>query len=266
MNIKWGYIGMKKILFFIIFFFCVAALVFLSVRKYEERKKDVAFRNEINSYLYNRGEGEGNFPGNEFWESYGYPIHRNIITTVFWVGEKADEDNGHIANSMSAWDSKWEEHFGGVDDPEEREGLLPDAFTPDENPFYFALPYNDFTDEGKRKTEVFSLAGWTDGAEFSDGESLLKNRWIRIEKNGRSAFAQWEDIGPFEEDDADYVFGGDPPKNTEGKRAGLDVSPAVRDYLGIGGVETVDWQFVEEEDVPDGPWKKIITKSQVYRN
>ncbi|KKT93507.1 MAG: hypothetical protein UW95_C0022G0002 [Parcubacteria group bacterium GW2011_GWC1_45_14] len=49
---------MKKILFFIIFFFCVAALVFLSVRKYEERKKDVAFRNEINSYLYNRGEGE----------------------------------------------------------------------------------------------------------------------------------------------------------------------------------------------------------------
>lgn len=32
----------------------------------------------------------------------------------------------------------------------------------------------------------------------------------------------------------------------------MDVSPAVRDYLGLSGIDKVDWQFVEFEDVPEG--------------
>ena len=37
--------------------------------------------------------------------------------------------------------------------------------------------------------------------------------------------------------------------------AGLDVSPAVRDYLGLGPTSLTDWQFVEVRDVPPGPWR-----------
>ncbi|MEO8207202.1 MAG: hypothetical protein ABI615_13555, partial [Chthoniobacterales bacterium] len=38
--------------------------------------------------------------------------------------------------------------------------------------------------------------------------------------------------------------------------AGLDVSPAVRDYLGIAGKDVCDWKFVEFSEVPNGPWAK----------
>jgi hypothetical protein len=33
------------------------------------------------------------------------------------------------------------------------------------------------------------------------------------------------------------------------------VSPAVRDYLGLGAMDVTDWQFVEVRDVPPGPWR-----------
>jgi hypothetical protein len=41
------------------------------------------------------------------------------------------------------------------------------------------------------------------------------------------------------------------------------VSPAVRDYLGMGGSAYTQWEFVDQQEVLDGPWKKIITKSNI---
>jgi len=38
------------------------------------------------------------------------------------------------------------------------------------------------------------------------------------------------------------------------KGAGLDVSPAVRDYLGLNETDVTDWKFVEFKEVPRGPW------------
>jgi hypothetical protein len=35
----------------------------------------------------------------------------------------------------------------------------------------------------------------------------------------------------------------------------LDVSPAVRDYLGLAPTDVTDWEFVEVRDVPAGPWR-----------
>jgi hypothetical protein len=32
------------------------------------------------------------------------------------------------------------------------------------------------------------------------------------------------------------------------------VSPAVRDYLGLGVKDPCDWKFVEFREVPPGPW------------
>jgi len=191
-----------------------------------------------------------------------YPIHNNIMTTVFWVGEAADSSNAYIANDASAWDGKWKEHYGGTDDPNNRNGYYPQSFTPKQNPFYFALPYNDVDTTGLRKLNALTVVYWGSEKNWVQNESLCKNRWIKIIKGNLIAYAQWEDVGPFETDDSRYVFGSEQPKNTF-NGTGLDVSPAVRDYLGLTGFDKVSWQFIEFVDVPDGPWKNIITSSQI---
>lgn len=192
-----------------------------------------------------------------------YPMHANITATVFWAGEEAGDDNGDISNLPSAWDEEWVKHFGGVDKPKKRSGTLPSGFTPKENPFYFALPYNDFDENGKRKKEINSLVPWAGRVAWKDNESVLKNQWIKIIKDDKVVYAQWEDVGPFKEDDAAYVFGTAEPKSKTNKHAGLDVSPAVHDMLGLSDIDTIDWQFVDPDQVPDGPWKTTITSSQI---
>lgn len=185
-----------------------------------------------------------------------YPLHNNILATVFWVGEEATPDNDFIANDVSAWDTAWTEHFGGIDNPNSRNGFYPSGFKPKENPFYFALPYGDYTESGQ-KTNVNKIYWYQ---PFSEDKSILKNRWIKIIANGKVAYGQWEDVGPFEEDDVDYVFGSKASK----QEVGLDVSPAIRDYLGLSGRDSVSWQFVDEAEVPSGPWKEIVTRSDPY--
>lgn len=68
-------------------------------------------------------------------------------------------------------------------------------------------------------------------------------------------YAQWEDCGPFRTDHFQYVFGNERPKPNLNHGAGLDVSPAVRDYLGLQPTDVTDWQFVEVKDIPAGPWR-----------
>jgi hypothetical protein len=182
---------------------------------------------------------------------------------MFWIGEEPNENNGWVSNSVSCWDDRWLDHYGGVDDPNTRNGYEPANFTPVENPFYFALPYNDFDDDGVRKPEVLDIIPWADEKVWGDQESLCKNRWVKINKNERSVYAQWEDVGPYSMDDGDYVFCNSTPENDQYDVAGMDVSPAVHDYLGLTLWDEVDWLFVDFEDVPEGPWKKTVTTSQV---
>jgi hypothetical protein len=188
------------------------------------------------------------------------PAMKKAISTVFWVGEPADGDNGGIANRASAWDEEWTDHFGGIDDPAKRQGYLPAAFQPKENPFYVALPYNDIDTKGSRKQS----APLCPNANVLQSQpySWCKNAWVKIEYKGKIVYAQWEDVGPFEEDDAAYVFGNtDKPKNRRGMQAGIDVSPAVQTYLGLQDVDIVTWSFVETGKLPEGPWKRILTVS-----
>jgi hypothetical protein len=134
-----------------------------------------------------------------------------------------------------------------------------------ENPFYFDLPYNDFTNEGERKAEAYSVVYWADEREWNSQESMLKNRWAKIWIGDRICFAQWEDSGPYEYDDHAYVFGNSRPNNRRANNAGMDVSPAVRDCLGFEGlnndVNRVSWQFIDSDAVPEGPWSEIVTTS-----
>ena len=195
-----------------------------------------------------------------------YLIHKNISTTYFWAGEEAGKDNKNISNLPSAWDEQWVKHFGGVDDPNKRNGYVVASFSPKENSFYFALPYNDFDENGDRKKDVNKVIPWASSKKWADSESICKNQWIKISKGGRTAYAQWQDVGPFGEDDSLYVFGGKAPKSKTNEEAGLDVSPAIRDFLGLNDIDRTDWQFVEASQVPDGPWKNTITTSQINWN
>jgi hypothetical protein len=194
-------------------------------------------------------------------EGASYPVHNNISTTFFWVGEAAGPDNGYIPNDASAWDENWKLHYGGEDapsPPRTAPNYFPAGFTPKENPFYFAMPYNDFDSSGRRKANVNQVYWWGSGS-WGPEESCLKDRWIKITKGGKTAYAQWEDVGPYNEDDVGYVFG----SANSSYSVGLDVSPAVRDYLGLSDTDTTSWQFVDTASVPQGPWTQIITGSEV---
>lgn len=60
--------------------------------------------------------------------------------------------------------------------------------------------------------------------------------------------------GPFRTDSVAYVFGGERPAGNANHGAGIDVSPAVHDCLGLRPVDLVDWRFIEQAEVPTGPW------------
>jgi hypothetical protein len=184
-----------------------------------------------------------------------YPWKLNIITTTFWIGEQPTQNNP-VPNTKSSWDTNWVGNYGGYDnpDPSTRRNFIPVAFTPRQNPFYVALPYNDVT-RGRFKPEAPLVIPWFKQAFTEQGKSVCKGRWLAIRYKNRIAYAQWEDCGPFRTDHFQYVFGNERPKPNLNKGAGLDVSPAVRDYLGMASSDVTDWQFVEVRDVPPGPWR-----------
>jgi hypothetical protein len=77
---------------------------------------------------------------------------------------------------------------------------------------------------------------------------------VEVRYKGKSVYAQWADVGPFGEDDFDWVFGSAAkPRNKEGEKAGLDISPAAAQYLGMSDNDKTEWRFVEENEVPDSP-------------
>lgn len=169
------------------------------------------------------------------------------------------------------------------------------GYTGKENAYYFALPYNDFgslisdenyeivhdksltsqNDEFSYKTSRKDVIPWADDSSNVGGwDSMVKNRWIKVTANGREVYAQWEDAGPFYYNDHPYVFGTAKQQNQKSYNnlgAGIDLSPATMYALGhvnewdgmAKGSATVTWQFVDYADVPDGPWKRVVTTSQM---
>jgi len=65
---------------------------------------------------------------------------KSTMTTMFWVGERADAENAYIPNHESYWDKDWLANFGGIDDPWHRNGHWPTGFTPKENPSTWRCP------------------------------------------------------------------------------------------------------------------------------
>lgn len=184
-----------------------------------------------------------------------FPWKNNIVTTVFWIGEDASGNNP-VPNHKSSWDLNWQANYGGFDNPDtsSRKNYIPVGFTPRQNPFYCALPYNDVT-HGQFKPEAPLVIPWFKREYTDQGHSVCKDHWVAIRKGNRICYAQWEDCGPFRTDHFQYVFQNEKPKPNLNGGAGLDVSPAVRDYLGLAPTDVTDWQFVEVRDVSPGPWR-----------
>jgi len=152
---------------------------------------------------------------------------------------------------------------------------FPSQGTPKENPFYLDLPYDDLNDStafGER-CEVIPWAS-ADPGNCDNGEhSYMKNRWVAITgPNGATCYGQIQDAGPSHDDmyhDKEYVFGSSDAQPAQGEfnNAGMDVSPALNGCLGFGSLngdgDSVSWQFVDDAQVPAGPWKRVVTTSGV---
>ncbi|MEM7014815.1 MAG: hypothetical protein AAF585_25425 [Verrucomicrobiota bacterium] len=191
-----------------------------------------------------------------------YPWKRDIVTTIFWVGEGARPELGDIGNVSSSWDTKWKENYGGNDpyDAEQRTAdYRPKSFVPGLNPFYIALPYNDLAGWRTPKPEAKRVIPWHKERYVQHGVTLLRGQWIAVRYKSKICYGQWEDCGPWTTDDWQYVFGDKKqPRHHElnKNKIGLDVSPAIRDFLELRSHQKCDWRFVDLDEVPDGPWKK----------
>lgn len=199
-------------------------------------------------------------PNPDKYQKTVYPWKKNIAATVFWVGEQPTQNNP-TPNHQSSWDQEWQKNFGGYDDPQNRVGFLPRGFVPKLNPFYVALPYNDCLNHRMHKPEASRVIPWFKRYHPKPGKTVCKGRWVQIISNKRICYAQWEDCGPFNTTDYNYVFGNARPKNPKNKGAGIDVSPAVRDYLGVSNLFPVHWRFIEFSQVPRGPWSRYGTNN-----
>jgi hypothetical protein len=192
-----------------------------------------------------------------------YPWKTHITCTIFWIGEQPTQNNP-TPNCKSSWDTEWAINFGGYDNPDPATRIAnhttgefrPKAFVPKLNPFYIALPYNDVRAYNAHKPEASRVIPWFSRMAPKPGKTVCKGRWIQIYYANRSCYAQWEDCGPWVTDDWEYVFGQKPPKTKQNGAAGIDISPSVRDYLGVKSGQKVHWRFVEAAQVPYGPWKK----------
>lgn len=216
-----------------------------------------------------------------------YPLHTGIVSTTFWVGEIFDANAADGSQMLSTYDGNWFQNYGGCDGiassgvckTERRvasNGFFPSSMTPKQNPFYLDLPYDDVNDSTGFKDRG-TVIPWANDPGYAGkakdrSVSFMKNRWVKLMKDGQTCYGQIADAGPGQYHDSAYVFGSNDarPANKRYGGAGMDVSPALNGCLGFreldGASDKVNWQFVDAVDVPAGPWTKITSSSMAVIN
>src|SRR2546427_13169379 len=114
--------------------------------KKSERSSEDRFTN-VSSIAFSPRQLAGNRPG----PGQRFPWKSQIVTTVFWIGEKPSGNNP-VPNRISSWDKEWTKNYGGLDDPypARRSKYIPGKFTPRQNPLYFAPSHNEKEKKGPR--------------------------------------------------------------------------------------------------------------------
>ena len=186
-----------------------------------------------------------------------FPWKKEIVHTVFWIGEEPSANNP-VPNHSSGWDKTWAKNYGGYDNPNRnaRHDFIPASFTPRQNPFYARCPTTtrcQATDRRRRRSFRGSRK------RTRTGDIGLQGSLDRDSESKADRLRAMGRCGPFRTDHWQYVFGNDRPKPNLNQGAGLDVSPAVRDYLGLKDTDVTDWKFVDFRDVPPGPWTNTAT-------
>lgn len=215
---------------------------------------------------------------------FQYPWHTGIAATSFWVGQVISGASDG-SQAISTYDPQWETHYGGCDgtvidgrcqaDPRTAaNGFFPTAMTPQQNPFYLDLPFDDVHNATAR-AERATVIPWAHDPRYADqlaDGSLMKNHWVELTTAGHTCYGQVEDAGPTVYDDAHYVFGthDERPANKKINNAGLDVSPALNACLAFthgydSDQDRVNWRFVDETATPTGPWTRIVTTNPATR-
>ncbi len=175
-----------------------------------------------------------------------------------WRASHAQQPGSEL---QSSWDPQWASNYGGFDDPDSsnRRNFIPGISPPARILLYVALPYNDVT-HGTTKPEARRYIPWFKQAFERPRQIGPQGPLDRHPpRQPRLLRPQWEDCGPFRTDHFQYVFGNDRPLPNLNQGAGLDVSPAVRDYLGVNGKDYCDWKFVEARDVRPVPGPNTAT-------
>jgi hypothetical protein len=152
----------------------------------------------------------------------------------------------------------------GSDNPNDRNGYAAGNHASTLNPFYCALPFNDL--KYPDMAHEWLPRGWYRRPENGKEVSACKDRWVEIRNaQGDTCYAQWEDVGPLRYDNAEYVFGNERPTGLGGDHAGLDVSPAVAEYLGLSDRNRyMSWRFVDEDEVRPGAWLKLDEQAVIF--
>ncbi len=181
-----------------------------------------------------------------------HPWKTKILTSTFFMSDNSNQ-------SDNVW-SRTGKVKNGVSENSKSNSSYSYSRTP-ANPYYIALPFNDLAHPEEAKKWV--PPAWTRSSKDGKPISSCKGRWVQIKNvQGRSCYAQWEDVGPIGDSDAGYVFGSNRP---EGAGPGLDVSPAVAHYLNLEENSTVAWRFVAEEEVRPGEWLRFEEKGLPFR-
>ena len=188
-----------------------------------------------------------------------YPWKTNISTTMFWIGE-GPTPIGTATNLGSAWNAGWVKSNHGLDSPYNRNGYAAGDHASTLNPFYVALPFNDLAHPDEARDYV--PRNWAAGEKDGKPVSACQNRWVWIKSEaGKSCFAQWEDVGPGTDNNAEYVFGNGTVASDE---PGLCVSPAVAQCLGLNGPAKTAWRFVDDGNVHPGPWLLLDEQAVLF--
>ena len=174
----------------------------------------------------------------------------------FWIGEGSD-GRERLEREVDSGPT------AGPDSPSNRNGYAAGTHASSVNTFYVALPFNDLTYPEKGPALASARLAATPRPmrrrhrPARTGGSRVKNAHgdVLLRDNGRTS-------GPFRSDDAEYVFGSNPPKD---KNAGISVSPAVAEYLALNDKNpVVSWRFSNAEDVRPGPWLKLDEQAVIF--